>query len=447
MNGHWSRRDVLRAGLGAAGLGAAGALLSACGLSGPAAPTGGEGEGMVFLSSQLANTQESEILRRTVLAGFDRPVEFIGATNTSQFVDRIRAEARAGTGNVALVGGVQGEFVALAADGALRDMTDVVEGLSDRGFNEQYLELARIDGRYAFVPWIQASYIMAARREALRFLPAGADVNKLTYDQLLAWTSAIEQATGSARFGLPAGTDGLVKRFLQGYTYPSFTGGVNTTFASPDAVSMWNWVKQVWATANPQSVTYAFMQEPLLSGEVWVAWDHAVRLVDALQAQPDEFVSFPAPTGPRGLGFLPVLGGLGVPNTSPDPDGAIDLITYLTDPAQAATILREMAWFPPIGLDQLPGDLPPGIAAEAATLQAMAEAPDALVSSLPVGLGAQGGAYDQVFIDTFTAIVLDGADIPGVLARQSGALQDVLTTANASCWRPDPESAGVCRVA
>ena len=190
MTGRWSRRDVLRAGLGAAGLGAAGALLSACGLGGSAAPTGGGDEGMVFLSSQLANTQESEILRRTVLAGFDRPVEFIGATNTSQFVDRIRAEAKAGTGNVALVGGVQGEFVAMAADGVLRDMTDVVEGLSDRGFNEQYLELARIDGRYAFVPWIQASYIMAARREALRFLPPDADVNALTYDQLLAWTSS-----------------------------------------------------------------------------------------------------------------------------------------------------------------------------------------------------------------------------------------------------------------
>jgi multiple sugar transport system substrate-binding protein len=447
MTGHVSRRDLLRAGLGAAGLGAAGALLSACGLGGSGAPSGGEGGGLVFLSSQLANTQESEILRRTVLAGFGRPVEFIGASNTSQFVDRIRAEAKAGTGNVGLVGGVRGEFVALAADGVLRDMTDVVEGLSDRGFNEQYLELARIDGRYAFVPWIQASYIMGARREALQFLPDGADVNALTYDQLLAWTRAIQQATGSARFGLPAGTDGLIKRFFQGYTYPSFTGGLNTTFASPDAVTMWNWVKQVWATANPQSVTYAFMQEPLLSGEVWVAWDHAVRLIDALQAQPDEFVSFPAPTGPRGLGFLPVLGGLGVPNTSPDPEGAIALITYLTDPAQAATITREMAWFPPIGLDQLPGDLPPGIAAEAATLQAMAEAPDALVSSLPVGLGAQGGAYDQVFVDTFTAIVLDGKDVPGVLATQSKALQDVLTTANASCWRPDPESAGVCRVA
>jgi multiple sugar transport system substrate-binding protein len=70
-----------------------------------------------------------------------------------------------------------------------------------------------------------------------------------------------------------------------------------------------------------------------------------------------------------------------------------------------------------------------------------------LQSLLPVGLGEQGGAYNDVFKATFRAIVLDGSDdIPGVLAEQAANLQAVLDTAGAACWTPDPESDGVCQV-
>ena len=40
-----------------------------------------------------------------------------------------------------------------------------------------------------YIPWMQASYIMAANREALQYLPEGADINALTYDQLIAWAA------------------------------------------------------------------------------------------------------------------------------------------------------------------------------------------------------------------------------------------------------------------
>ncbi|GAA4537789.1 ABC transporter substrate-binding protein [Pseudonocardia xishanensis] len=437
-----SRRDALRLGLGTAALG----MLSACALDTSGAPGGVGSGGLVFYSTQLSTTAEAESVRRQILAGFGEEVQFTADPSTTKLLDRVRAEAQAGTSNLGLVGALQGEFATLWKEGLLRDMTDVVESLGDRAFTSRYLDLARFDGRYAFVPWISASYIMAARREALDFLPAGADLQNLTYAQLLDWTRAIQQATGSARFGLPAGENGLLKRFLQGYAYPSFTGGVNTTFASPGAVTMWEWLQQVWATANPQSVTYGFMQEPLLTGEVWVAWDHAVRLVDALQTRPEDIVSFPAPTGPRGLGYLPVLGGLSIPRAVADPQPSIELIRHLTDPARASTTLRTVAWFPPQDLGAIPGGLPPGVGQEAETLQRMVGTPGALASSLAVGLGGQSGAYDKVFTDTFRRIVLDAGEVRGTLATQAAALQGVLDTAQARCWTPDPLGEGVCRV-
>ena len=445
-----SRRQVLRMGAGALGLAATGTALLGCGLAGSGAPTGGGGGGggkVVFLSSQFAPTAEAEKLRRTLLSGAGREVDFIPAATSAQFVDRVTAEAQAGQGNVALLGGLQGEFVTLASRGLLSDLSGLVGELTDRKFTGEYLELAKVNGQTVFVPWVSASYLMAANKDALRYLPAGADVQKLTYEQLLAWLRAVQQGTGGQRFGLPASDKGLVKRFVQGYVYPSFTGGVNTTFRSPDAVAGWEWLRQAWATANPQSVTYGFMQEPLLSGEVLVAWDHAVRLIEALRGRPDQFVVFPAPQGPKGLGFLPVVGGLAIPKNSPDVDGAKQLIRHLTKPETTATTLRELAWFPPLEQADLPSDLPPGVASEAKAMQAMAGAENALTSSLAVGLGAQAGDYDKVFVDSFSAIVLQGKDIRATLDAQGKVLQDVLTKANAACWKPDPASQGVCQVA
>ena len=45
-----------------------------------------------------------------------------------------------------------------------------------------------------------------------------------------------------------------------------------------------------------------FMQQPLLSGDVWIGFDHVARVLDALRQKPGEFVAFPAPSGPRGRG-------------------------------------------------------------------------------------------------------------------------------------------------
>lgn len=434
------RRDALR--LGAAAL-AAGAL-AACSSGGGGSGSGGN---LVFLSDQLSQTDEEATMRRQILSGFSgASVNFVSFSDTTQFIDQVVAQAKAGAAKLDVIGGLQGDFVSLQSKTPLRDMSDMISELSDRNFPSQYLDLAKIDGKYRFVPWIQASYIMVANKQALQHLPSGASTSTLTYDQLLAWGQALKQATGRPMLGWPASTDGLIKRFFEGYAYPSFTGALNTQFSSPEAMAMWQWFKQVWAVSNPQSPTYSFMQEPLMSGEVWVAWDHAVRMVDALKNQPDNFVAFPSPTGPKGLSYYPVLGGLAIPATSKNVAQAKNLISYLTEPATAAKMLNDEAWFPPIPISKLPSDLTPGVSDEAKAIQQMESAPGAITSKLPVGLGSQSSAYDKIFTDTFTQICVNGKPIGSTLATQAKALQSVLTSAGAACWPPDPPSSGVCKV-
>src|SRR3546814_14666846 len=121
-------------------------------------------------------------------------------------------------------------------------------------------------------------------------------------------------------------------RFFQGYLYPSFTGSVVTRFRSDDAVAMWEAFKEIWAVTNPRSTSFAFMQEPLLAEEVWVAFDHTARLMNAFRQRPNDFVAFPAPAGPKGRGFMPVLAGMATPAAAADPAQAHHWVANLAQP-------------------------------------------------------------------------------------------------------------------
>jgi multiple sugar transport system substrate-binding protein len=398
---------------------------------------------VVMVSSQLVPTAEQEIMNNEILANFAGEVDFVGL-DAGPFNDQIRAQDEAGEGEIAIIGALDGEFDAFGPE-LLTDVSDLAEEFADLGINEDFLELGKLgtDAQY-YIPWMQATYIMVARNEALDFLPEGADLNTLTWDQLTEWGANIEAETGERRLGFPAGEDGLWHRWFQGYGYPAFTGGVNTTFTSDAAVEMWDWLTETWQYVNPQSTTYGFMQEPLQSGEVWVAWDHVVRLIDALESDPEAFTAFPAPAGPEGRAFMPVIAGLGIPASSANPDGARELIRYLLSPETQATTLTSVSFFPVITTD-LGVELSPGLQAEADAVQAMQDADDALPALLPTGLGEEGGAYNQVFRDAFQRIVMDGEEPATVLDELLPNLQAVFDASEAPCWAPDPESDGPCQ--
>ena len=93
------------------------------------------------------------------------------------------------------------------------------------------------------------------------------------------------------------------------------------TFKSEKTVAAWEKFKDLWAVVTPNSTSYNFMQEPLLSEQVWVAWDHVARLKGAISQRPDDFVVFPAPAGPEGRGYMPVVAGLAILDGAVAADG------------------------------------------------------------------------------------------------------------------------------
>jgi multiple sugar transport system substrate-binding protein len=410
------------------------------------ATSGGDAGMVLMMSTQLGPEEEQASMRDTILANFEGEAEFVASGDAGVIFEQIQAQGEAGSGDASLIGGLHGEFSALAADGYLTDLSDLLAELGDVGIDENFLELGKLGtDQQLYIPWMQATYIMAARQEALDYLPDGADVNDLTWEQLTEWGANITEGEGTRALGFPAGPDGLWHRWFQGYGYPAFTGGVNTTFAGSEALDMWSWLSDTWQYVNPQSTTYSEMSTPLQSGEVWVAWDHTARLITALQDQPDDIVAFPVPAGPEGTAFMPVVAGLAIPSWAPNPEGAKQLIKYLLQPEQQATTLSEVAFFPVISAE-LPGSLEPGVQAEQEAVAGQTGRDDALPSLLPVGLGDQGNAYNQVFKDAFQAIILNGEDAAGVLEQQKANLQAVFDATEAACWPPDPPSDGTCQV-
>jgi len=395
-------------------------------------------DALIFDSTQLSPVSEANKMRNIILKDFEGDVDF--QPNDNQF--RL---LRQGAG---LLGGMHGDFTTLIANGALEDVGDLLGGIKDRDFSPALSKLGQGPGDVqAYVPWMQATYLMAANRKALAYLPKGADVNQLSYDQLVTWGKAIKAATGKPRIGLPLGANGLLHRFLQGYLLPSYTGGTVRGFNSIEAREMWRMVRRLWDQMAHQSTDYSEMGQALLNGDAWVVWDHSARLKVAFDERPGDFIAFPAPSGPQGRAFMAVVAGLAIPKDSPDPATAARLIDYLTRPEIQLRTLREVGFFPVIRIDaSAKNDGNPGMRSLQQAVSRQSAAQDALAVLLPLGLGEQGAAFNTVYRLTFTQIILRGRDINTVLTRQSKRLGQILRATGAPCWLPDRASDGPCPI-
>ncbi|MGX1790003.1 ABC transporter substrate-binding protein [Bosea sp. NPDC055332] len=400
---------------------------------------------VTFLSTQLRPVEEAQKVRQVLLKGVSGPVSYL-VEEPPQFDVRMKAEGKAGKRTISLAGALHGELQPLVTSGDLDTLDDVAARLADRGIPPGLLELGKLGtGKQVYIPWMQATYIMVARKEALASLPAGADVNALTYDQLEAWGKALTEKTGKRLIGFPAGPKGLMPRFYQGYLYPSFTGGVVTQFRSAEAEAMWGKFKSLWQYVNPNSTSYDFMQEPLMAGEVWVAFDHVARVKDALVQEPDKYVTFPAPAGPKGRGYMPVIAGLAIPKGAPNRAGAAAVIEHLSKPETQVKTAAEVGFFPVVKAE-LPADLSPGIKLIAEGVAKTQGTKDALPALLPVGLGDKGGEFNKVFSDSFQRIVLRGENPRAVLDAQAVVLKGLMEATKAPCWAPDKASEAACPV-
>ena len=429
--------------------GGVGAVLALGGLAGASRATASSvqnaGKVTAFFG-QFGSIAEQEGLRKFILKGFKGDLDAVFAPlGSNVFTERVVAEGKAGKGNIDLLISLHGDFVSFQSQGLLRGVDAVTKQI--KGLPAPLVKIGKLGTKTQFyVPHSQATYVMVANKDVLKYMPKGADINALTYGQVFAWAKAIRKGTGQNRFGLPASDTGLLHRFTQGFLVPSFTGGFVTGFRSKEAVQAWTYLRQLWQYTHPQSVTYGFMQEPLLSEEVLLGWDHVARLRTALDQRPDDLVAFPVPKGPKARSYMPVIVGLAVPKNAPNPAGANALIRHMTTISAQAQVLSLLGFFPVVA-GRLSKQISPGLLAEAAAVRKQQKSPDAIQALLPIGIGTENGNFNKIYQDTFKRIVRNGENIQTVLKEQGDLLQAIFTKTGAPCWAPDPPSGkNPCRV-
>lgn len=396
-------------------------------------------EKLVFASSQLTLVDEADKMRRVVLKNYPEDVEFLPVDDKIIFA-RLMNQS---DGVPDIVGGVHGDLSKFMSSDTFAHLEELAPEFSASPL--AYSEFGAKNGHQFYIPWMQGAYAMVAHRTTLQDLPAGAELESLTYEQFLQWVGNVEKRAGRKILGLPAGRHGLMHRFLQGFLYPSFTGGMISGFSSPEAHGMWSYLRNLWKHATQRSLSYSRMDTPMLQGEVLIAWDHVARLMNLFRSAAEDYIVFPAPSGPKGRGFFVVLAGLAIPTGSQNKVKALGLIRYLTRPETQITLLENVGFFPVAPLDGYADTIPSHLRQLNAMVQAQHAAPNGVPALLPVGLGKKNAEFNTIFMTAFSRIVLRSKDIGSTLNMQNKQMERIFQEVNVPCWAPDPPTPYPCQ--
>jgi multiple sugar transport system substrate-binding protein len=384
-----------------------------------------------FASTQMVPAAEQIFAKSVLVKGFTDEsgisVEFIPMEAPDLFT-RLSAEVAAQKVTISLVGELHGGLDLMNTKVLLDDLSGI--SLPNRTFIKALEDYSVLAGKKVYVPWMQATYVMAVNKKAFQYLPAGLKVEdvtgaseKWTYDALLNWSKNLNDAFKGPKLGFPMGPKGLWHRFLHGYIYPSFTGYQAAAFDSVQAVKLWEYLKELRPYMHPSSSVWESMDEPLLKEEVLIAWDHTARVKNAVVEKPGDFAIVPAPRGPQGRGYITVAVGLAIPVGAPQKENAVKLIDYLTSPDIQVKMLENIGFFPTI--KEAEGVIPEGpLKILAAGVLAQSGSPDSVIALIP-SLGAKGGEFSAAYRDAFTKIVIEGADIGTTITTAGDKLRAI----------------------
>jgi multiple sugar transport system substrate-binding protein len=260
-----------------------------------------------------------------------------------------RAEVQQRTGNVTtdIVIAHASRFDGWVNNGFVQDLTDVVAEWDDRTFSPGINTMAIFDGRQYFVPIGADVYLLCANVEAMPYLPAGADVQDLTWEEFAAWAVAIAEGEGEGKVAV-TGVPQVALIYQIGAIALSYGAGFPDV-NSEGAVRAWETMVEMRNAFTPTVGTYNNLVEPMKRGEAWLTWAHVANVGDIYNSNPSQFVIAPVPGGPAGKGSIAGTSGFGIPVGSPNRDLAIKLIEYMTRPDVMVDLAKNAGgWIPPV---------------------------------------------------------------------------------------------------
>lgn len=277
-----------------------------------------------------------------------------------------------------------------------------VDSWTDRTFSMAFKESTTMGGNTYFAPVGGDVYLMLANKKAMPYLPDGADVEDITWEEYIQWAVNIAEGEGEGKCAV-TGVPMKSLIYMYGGMFLSY-GGEFPVINSAGAKEAWKLLARMKNAYTPTVNTYDNVSSPMKSGEAWLTVAHMVRCGEAYRSNPSGYVLAPAPKGPNGIGSIAGTSGFGVVKDAPNGDLAVKFVEYMTEPEMAVRIARGTGGFiPPIdeSLAKL-GDSPEDeiIAMGINVLK------NGVVSGVPGSDYSSWGAVKQVYDDAFQELIL-----------------------------------------
>ena len=367
---------------------------------------------LVFSSRLFSPPREQEYFINEVIKPFE---EEHGVTVNFQIIDDQtlldRAKVQQETGHVTtdIVVAHNSRMPEWIEAGWVEDLTDLVASWDDRTFMDAFSADTNSDGSQYFLPVGADVYLLLANNKALPYLPEGADLDALTWEQYAEWAVNIAEGEGEGKVcitGIP----------MKSWIYMFGGTGLSYGAGFPDANSegaaaAW----KVWETIGkadgfvPTVMNVESCVDPMMREESWLTVFHNARAGQVFASNETQFTLAPAPIGPEGIGTIAGVSGYGIMKGSANYDLAVQFLEYLTRPEVQVDIAKGTGGFiPPVqeAIDYLGNE-----AIDEVINKAVLVLDQGVVSGVPAGNYQDWGAVKQCLDDVFEDTILPGEDV------------------------------------
>lgn len=282
---------------------------------------------------------EQVFVRDKIIAEFEKEFNVrvsLDVLSATDAIKKVKSEQDTGEYVTDLAIVHSGEMPTFTTKGYVQDIT-ADTNYTDRTIDKDGMfdSVTKVgDARY-FVPISADAYLTVANNKALAYLPQGADVNNLTWEQYAQWASNIKNGV-SGQVG--AGPKTMFPA-QAGYNLIYIMGGMGLSYGadfvdvdSPDMQQAYQLMLQMAQDevfVNEQK-NYSTAVDKMKDETAWLSYQHMTQAGEILRYKPDGFTIAAPPAGDAGRGSIVGAWGLGVLDGAPNKALALKFIEYMT---------------------------------------------------------------------------------------------------------------------
>lgn len=220
--------------------------------------------------------------------------------------------------------------------GWMQDITDLVASTGVT-YTTMFDATTNKDGVRYFVPNSFDVYILIANKKALEYLPEGLTeedvISGISWEDFAQWAINIRKGEGVGRTMLPASSTGSQLLYPIGGMTLSY-GGSFPEFNTEAAKKAFTILAKIAKkdAFYPEQNQYNAVTDPMIKGDVYLAFSHMAPAGTAYNASPNSYVIGAAPHGDKGAGSTSGAWCYGIQKGAKHQDLAELFIKYIAEP-------------------------------------------------------------------------------------------------------------------